>query len=120
MQSQIISEKFDLSERGARGVDVVYECSGAEVCVQTGLWITKRRGQFIQVRVLCQAFSMICRVGYRADTDFEGWKWPDVQQHTPSRRCYERDHSEGLLQSELLVHSHLVRHSTSTIMSSIS
>ncbi|KAL3461872.1 chaperonin 10-like protein [Aspergillus heterothallicus] len=43
-----ILEKFGFGERG-EGIDLVVECSGAEVCVQTGIWIVKRRGTCIQV-----------------------------------------------------------------------
>lgn len=40
--------KFGFGERG-EGIDLVVECSGAEVCVQTGIWLVKRRGVCIQV-----------------------------------------------------------------------
>lgn len=40
--------KFGFGERG-EGIDLVVECSGAEVCVQTGIWLAKRRGMFVQV-----------------------------------------------------------------------
>jgi threonine dehydrogenase-like Zn-dependent dehydrogenase len=40
--------KFGFGERG-EGVDRVVECSGAEVCVQTGIWLVKRRGTCVQV-----------------------------------------------------------------------
>ncbi|KAI8261389.1 hypothetical protein K4K56_006121 [Colletotrichum sp. SAR 10_98] len=43
-----IMKKFGLGERG-EGIDLVVECSGAEVCVQTGIWLAKRRGMFVQV-----------------------------------------------------------------------
>ncbi|RXK35961.1 hypothetical protein M231_06784 [Tremella mesenterica] len=39
---------FGFGERG-EGVDLVVECSGAEVCVQTGIWLVKRRGKCVQV-----------------------------------------------------------------------
>lgn len=41
-------EKFGFGERG-EGVDLVVECSGAEVCVQTGIYLVKRRGTYVQV-----------------------------------------------------------------------
>ncbi|RSH89674.1 hypothetical protein EHS25_002225 [Saitozyma podzolica] len=44
-----IMEKFGLGERGLEAIDLVVECSGAEVCVQTGIWLVKRRGKFVQV-----------------------------------------------------------------------
>ncbi|KAK2599471.1 hypothetical protein N8I77_011224 [Diaporthe amygdali] len=43
-----IMNKFGFGERG-EGIDLVVECSGAEVCVQTGIWLAKRRGMFVQV-----------------------------------------------------------------------
>lgn len=49
MQGKYIMEKFGLGERGLEAIDLVVECSGAEVCVQTGIWLLKRRGKFVQV-----------------------------------------------------------------------
>ncbi|PYH92645.1 hypothetical protein BO71DRAFT_431688 [Aspergillus ellipticus CBS 707.79] len=43
-----IMEKFGFGEP-SEGIDLVIECSGAEVCVQTGIWIVKRRGTCVQV-----------------------------------------------------------------------
>ena len=43
-----IIDKFGLSDRGPSGIDVVYECSGAEPCIQTGILLLKRRGTFVQ------------------------------------------------------------------------
>ncbi|KAL4791475.1 chaperonin 10-like protein [Aspergillus venezuelensis] len=43
-----IMDKFGFGERG-EGIDLVIECSGAEVCVQTGIWLVKRRGTCVQV-----------------------------------------------------------------------
>lgn len=40
--------QFGFAERGT-GIDLVIECSGAEVCVQTGIWLVKRRGKCVQV-----------------------------------------------------------------------
>lgn len=40
--------EFGFGERG-EGIDLVVECSGAEICVQTGIWLAKRRGMFVQV-----------------------------------------------------------------------
>ncbi|GFZ43897.1 hypothetical protein JCM24511_01617 [Saitozyma sp. JCM 24511] len=45
----IIKDKFVLGERGPSGIDLVLDCSGAEVCIQTGLWLVKRRGKYVQV-----------------------------------------------------------------------
>ena len=49
MKAGIIKDAFGLSDRGQTGIDVVFECSGAEACVQTGMWLLKRRGKYIQV-----------------------------------------------------------------------
>ncbi|EXJ77295.1 hypothetical protein A1O3_10453 [Capronia epimyces CBS 606.96] len=46
--AKIIMDKFGFGERG-EGIDLVVECSGAEVCVQTGIWLVKRRGTYVQV-----------------------------------------------------------------------
>lgn len=43
-----IMGKFGFGERG-EGINLVIECSGAEVCVQTGIWLLKRRGKYVQV-----------------------------------------------------------------------
>jgi threonine dehydrogenase-like Zn-dependent dehydrogenase len=48
-QAEIIKNKFGLGERGPSGIDLVLDCSGAEVCIQTGLWLVKRRGKYVQV-----------------------------------------------------------------------
>ncbi|KAI3396017.1 hypothetical protein diail_588 [Diaporthe ilicicola] len=40
-------EKFGFGERGER-VGFVVECSGAEVCVQTRIWLVKRRATCVQ------------------------------------------------------------------------
>ncbi|KAL1904855.1 hypothetical protein Sste5344_009381 [Sporothrix stenoceras] len=46
--AQAISDKFGLDAPG-RGMDLVMDCSGAEVCIQTGIFLTKRRGTYVQV-----------------------------------------------------------------------
>jgi threonine dehydrogenase-like Zn-dependent dehydrogenase len=33
---------------GLNQVDAVFECSGAESCIQTGIFLLKKRGLFIQ------------------------------------------------------------------------
>ncbi|CAG9994402.1 unnamed protein product [Clonostachys byssicola] len=43
-----IMEKFGFGERG-EAIDLVVECAGPEVCVQTGIWLVKRRGMCVQV-----------------------------------------------------------------------
>lgn len=43
---------FGLAERGAGSVDVVVEATGAAVCVQTGVFLIKPEGTFVQVGFL--------------------------------------------------------------------
>ena len=47
--ADILKEKYGLTERGPAGIDYIFECTGAEVCVQTALWLLKRRGVYVQV-----------------------------------------------------------------------
>jgi D-xylulose reductase len=42
--AKMIKEKFDLGE----GADVVIEASGAESCIQTGIYVTKKGGTYVQ------------------------------------------------------------------------
>ncbi|BGP36485.1 hypothetical protein JCM10450v2_000385 [Rhodotorula kratochvilovae] len=42
-------EKFGFDERGPNAVDLVIDCSGAEVCIQTGVFILKHGGTLVQV-----------------------------------------------------------------------
>jgi D-xylulose reductase len=44
MLAKMIKEKFDLGE----GADVVIEASGAESCIQTGIYVTKKGGTYVQ------------------------------------------------------------------------
>ncbi|CAK7215487.1 hypothetical protein SBRCBS47491_002498 [Sporothrix bragantina] len=46
--AQVISDKFCLDQPG-RGIDLVIDCSGAPVCIQTGIFLAKRRGTYVQV-----------------------------------------------------------------------
>ncbi|KAI5478117.1 xylitol dehydrogenase [Pseudohyphozyma bogoriensis] len=47
-QAEEMRKKFGFEERGDKGVDLVLDCTGAEVCIQTGIWITKHGGTFVQ------------------------------------------------------------------------
>jgi D-xylulose reductase len=42
--AKMIKEEFDLGE----GADVVIEASGAESCIQTGIYVTKKGGTYVQ------------------------------------------------------------------------
>ncbi|KPV74463.1 xylitol dehydrogenase [Rhodotorula graminis WP1] len=44
-----LCERFGFEERGPRGVDLVLDCSGAEVCIQTGVFVLKHGGTLVQV-----------------------------------------------------------------------
>ena len=45
-----MQEQLSLEERGRKGVDLVVDASGAEVSIQTGIYIVKHGGRYIQVR----------------------------------------------------------------------
>ena len=42
-------ERFGFGERGSTGVDLVVDCTGAEICIQTGMFVAKHGGTFVQV-----------------------------------------------------------------------
>jgi len=42
-------QKLNITERGPDGVDLVIEASGAAVCVQTGVFLVKPAGTYVQV-----------------------------------------------------------------------
>ncbi|BGP52648.1 hypothetical protein JCM8202_004822 [Rhodotorula sphaerocarpa] len=44
-----IQERFGFTERGAEGVDNVFECSGAEVCIGTSVFLLKHGGTLVQI-----------------------------------------------------------------------
>lgn len=58
-QAGIIKDKFVLGERGPSGIDLVLDCSGAEVCIQTGLWLVKRRGKYVQVSGVASIMALV-------------------------------------------------------------
>nr|XP_018262943.1 uncharacterized protein I303_04432 [Kwoniella dejecticola CBS 10117]OBR85101.1 hypothetical protein I303_04432 [Kwoniella dejecticola CBS 10117] len=45
----IIRESLEITDRGIEALDVVIDCSAAEVCMQTGLWLLRRKGTYVQV-----------------------------------------------------------------------
>ncbi|WWC89300.1 uncharacterized protein L201_004221 [Kwoniella dendrophila CBS 6074] len=47
--AEIIRRNLGITDRGLEAIDVVIDCSAAEVCMQTGLWILKRKGTYVQV-----------------------------------------------------------------------
>ncbi|KAL8284140.1 hypothetical protein RQP46_004889 [Phenoliferia psychrophenolica] len=48
-QADEIRERFGFGERGSTGIDLVVDCTGAEICIQTGLFAAKHGGTFVQV-----------------------------------------------------------------------
>jgi D-xylulose reductase len=42
-----MKEKLDIMDRGDKGVDIVVDASGAEVSIQTSIYLAKEGGQFI-------------------------------------------------------------------------
>ncbi|KAG8761443.1 hypothetical protein FRC14_003856 [Serendipita sp. 396] len=47
--AQEMKEKLNIADAGPDGVDVVIEATGAEVCIQTGYFLAKSGGMFVQV-----------------------------------------------------------------------
>ena len=49
--ASLMKEKLGIEERGKKSLDLVVDASGAEVCIQMGLYISKIGGTFVQVRI---------------------------------------------------------------------
>ncbi|GAA5922033.1 NAD(P)-dependent alcohol dehydrogenase [Sporobolomyces koalae] len=47
--AQEICTRFGFTERGPGGIDLVVDCSGAEVCIQTGIFALRHGGTLINV-----------------------------------------------------------------------
>jgi len=47
--SATMAKELDVEDRGDKAVDLVIDASGAEVCVQMGLFLVKQGGTFVQV-----------------------------------------------------------------------
>ncbi|KAH8118340.1 xylitol dehydrogenase [Phellopilus nigrolimitatus] len=45
----LLKEKLGVEDRGPKGLDLVVDASGAEVCIQMGLFIAKIGGSFLQL-----------------------------------------------------------------------
>lgn len=56
--AKAMMEQLGIEERGARGISLVVDASGAEVSVQTGIYIAKHGGRFVQVRLSVQPFKV--------------------------------------------------------------
>ncbi|GAA5842977.1 hypothetical protein JCM11251_007302 [Rhodosporidiobolus azoricus] len=48
-QAKEMQERFGFTERGPAGVDYVFDCSGAEVCIQTAIYLLKHGGTLVQI-----------------------------------------------------------------------
>ena len=46
---EVLSGTFGIDERGKKGIDLVVDATGAETCVQMGLFLAKIGGTYIQV-----------------------------------------------------------------------
>ncbi|KAF5333075.1 hypothetical protein D9611_002419 [Ephemerocybe angulata] len=47
--AEAMKKELGISDRGAQGIDLVIDASGAEVSIQTGIYIAKTGGTFVQV-----------------------------------------------------------------------
>nr|XP_019011146.1 uncharacterized protein I206_04458 [Kwoniella pini CBS 10737]OCF49927.1 hypothetical protein I206_04458 [Kwoniella pini CBS 10737] len=47
--ADLIKDSLGMTDRGIESIDLVIDCSAAEVCMQTGLWLLKRKGTYVQV-----------------------------------------------------------------------
>lgn len=48
----LMKQQLDITERGRNSIDLVIDASGAEVSIQTGFYIVKSGGTFVQVRLI--------------------------------------------------------------------
>lgn len=55
--SALLREKLGVEMHGPKGLDLVVDASGAEVCIEMGLLITRVGGTFVQVCVEALAGS---------------------------------------------------------------
>src|SRR5258708_2723291 len=47
--TDLMVKELDLEQRGPKAIDLVVDASGAEVCIQTGLFLLKFGGTYVQV-----------------------------------------------------------------------
>ena len=47
--NETLKKELDVADTGVNGIDVIIEASGAEVCIQTGYYLIKPGGVFVQV-----------------------------------------------------------------------
>lgn len=63
-----LQKQLGLTERGPNAVDLVVDASGAAVCVQTGVFLVKPGGTFVQVRLWCRFYGV-------PDSQFSRSEW---------------------------------------------
>lgn len=49
--AKLMQEQLGIEDRGPKAIDLVVDASGAEVSIQTGIFIARQGGTFVQVRV---------------------------------------------------------------------
>ena len=50
--AKLMREQLGIEDRGANSIDLVIECSGAEVSVRTGMFVARIGGRYVQVSIL--------------------------------------------------------------------
>ena len=55
--AELMRSELSLAERGPQSVDVIIEATGAAVCIQTGIYLVKPAGVFVQVRLSIDLFQ---------------------------------------------------------------
>lgn len=58
-----LKEQLGVAERGPNAIDLVIDASGAEVSIQTGIYVAKAGGTFVQVRASHGPFPLFRRLG---------------------------------------------------------
>lgn len=76
-----IRKQFGFDERGPGGIDLVVDCSGAEVCVQTGLHALRHGGTLVTVSLQSPLVGS-CAKPLR----ISGWNGKSRYQHSCSHR----------------------------------
>ena len=57
--ARTLMEAFGLAERGLNSIDLVVDASGAEVSIQTGIYVAKHGGRYVQVRSISIVYSLL-------------------------------------------------------------
>lgn len=89
-----MKEQLGIADRGPGAIDLVIDASGAEVSIQTGIYIAKAGGTFVQVRASCTArscLSVLIRV-------ISGWHGSPQRDHRYRFCDHERTRVQGFFQ----------------------